>query len=58
MFLLSLEEKGHALFCEDDISAATMTMKLQPFVMHTIMNIVKSFEIYYPLRKRSGYFQM
>lgn len=40
MFFLSLEEIGHAFFFKENISAATVTVKLQLFMMHTIVNTI------------------
>lgn len=40
MFFLPLEKQGYAFFYKDNRSAATVTMKLQLFMMHTIMNTI------------------
>jgi len=42
MFFLSLEEKGHAFFYKENTNAATVTMRLQLFMMHTIVNMINT----------------
>lgn len=40
MFFLSLEDKRHAFFYKEKISAATVTVELRLFVLHTIVNVI------------------
>lgn len=42
MFFLSPEEKGHAFLYKENISAATVTVKLQLFMIRTIMNMINT----------------
>lgn len=39
---LSLEEKGHAFFYGENISAATVTMKVQLLMIHTIASTINT----------------
>lgn len=42
MLFLFFEEKGHALFYQENKCAATMTMKLQLFTTYTITNVINT----------------